>query len=842
MVTQAQNLVTQVYNQTGSTLTKGTIVYVNGGHGNLPTVTKAIATSDLTSAQTYGVVRTDITNNNNGYVTVIGNLDNIDTQAYSAGTQLYLSGTTAGAWTSVKPYAPIHLVYVGIVVRSHPTQGVVEIRIQNGYEMDELHNVSAQNPNNGDILQYVSSTSLWTKTAGTTTNIAEGTNLYYTQARFDSAFGAKTTSNLTEGTNLYYTDARARGAISLTTTGNNGASTYNSTTGALNIPTYTLAGLGGINLTSLSATSPLLYNNTTGVFSIQQSSGSQAGFLSAADWTTFNNKQAALGYTPVPETRTLTINGVGYDLSADRSWTVTPNVNATNTQDYTATATQTTFTVTGGYTVGQLAVFYNGSKLASNEFTAIDGTTFTLATACQANDIVQAVVAVTGGGIGGSGTTNYLSKWTASGVLGNSLIQDNGTNITLGGALSGTNATFSDTVAITLTASDSRIIGGDTTGRLLLGNSGTSTYGIIYGATHATFPNAIQFVNNNAASLTLSSNGLIAFNGTGNGIPLRFQDISAAITGQTAGYIGLSTSAFSGKNGDLVLYPRTSDTCRILLMGGNVGIGTSSPSSIVKLDILLDATAVNGLQIRTSDAGTVDGSTTANVFRTVNSSAGNWANARYNAWDHIFTTSGSTERMRITSDGNVIVAGTTAANVVSGRGNLTIGGTTTSILNFVYGTTNSAYIYASGSGADLNIINTQTGGRLYCINNSGGVFLSQGATSWTANSDERLKDITGNIENAVDSLMTLRAVKHTWKADEDKVEKLALIAQEVEKVFPQVVDKGKLPSKADEEQTDNTEYLGVRYTELIPVLVKAIQEQQAMIEAQQQQINQLINK
>ena len=216
----ATNLITEVYNQTGATLTKGTIVYINGSHGNLPAVAKALATSDATSAQTYGVVRDDITNMNNGYVIVIGNLENMDTQAYADGTQLYLSGTTAGAWTSTKPHAPIHLVYVGIVVRSHPTQGVVEIKIQNGYELDELHNVSAQNPNNGDILQYVSSTGLWTSVAGTTTNIAEGTN-------------------------LYYTDARSRAAISLTTTGSSGSSAYSSTTGILNVPTYTLAGLGG---------------------------------------------------------------------------------------------------------------------------------------------------------------------------------------------------------------------------------------------------------------------------------------------------------------------------------------------------------------------------------------------------------------------------------------------------------------------------------------------------------------------------------------------------------------------------------------------------------------------
>ena len=163
-ILSSDNLIREVYNETGATLTKGTVVYINGGHGNLPTITKALATSDATSAQTFGVVQSDITNMNNGYVVVIGSLTDLDTQAYANGTQLYLSGTTAGLWTSTKPYAPIHLVYVGIVVRSHPTQGVVSVKVMNGFEMDELHNVSAQSPDDGMILSYVSATSLWTKT------------------------------------------------------------------------------------------------------------------------------------------------------------------------------------------------------------------------------------------------------------------------------------------------------------------------------------------------------------------------------------------------------------------------------------------------------------------------------------------------------------------------------------------------------------------------------------------------------------------------------------------------------------------------------------------------------
>jgi hypothetical protein len=346
IISQAQNLITEVYNSTGATLTKGTIVYVNGGQGNLPTVTKALATSDTTSAQTYGIVQTSITNNNNGYVIAFGSLGDLDTQAYAAGTQLYLSGTTAGEWTSTKPYAPIHLVYVAVVTRSHPTQGVVEIRIQNGYEMDELHDVSAQSPTNGDILQYVAATDLWTKTAGTTSAIAEGSN-------------------------LYYTDTRARNAVSLTTTGNSGASTYNNTTGVLNVPTYTLAGLGGINLTSISATSPLLYNNTTGVFSIQQSSGSQAGYLSSADWTTFNGKESALTFSSplVRTTNTISIPAAttsvnGYLTSTD--WTTFNNKQSTITNPVTGTGTQnyhTKWNNAGGTSIGNSLIWDNGTNV-----------------------------------------------------------------------------------------------------------------------------------------------------------------------------------------------------------------------------------------------------------------------------------------------------------------------------------------------------------------------------------------------------------------------------------------------------------------------------------------------
>jgi predicted heme/steroid binding protein len=183
-----------------------------------------------------------------------------------------------------------------------------------------------------------------------------------------------TTSNISEGTNLYFTNARARTAISLTTTGNSGASNYNNVTGVLNVPQYSLAGLGGVpttrsltingtafdlsadrtwnvgTVTSIATTGPIQGGTIvgTGTISITQSGSASDGFLSSTDWNTFNNKQGTISLTTnnnsglatlisnvlnvpnytlaglggVPTTRTLSINGVSFDLSANRSWSV----------------------------------------------------------------------------------------------------------------------------------------------------------------------------------------------------------------------------------------------------------------------------------------------------------------------------------------------------------------------------------------------------------------------------------------------------------------------------------------------------------------------------------------
>jgi len=157
------NVVALVRNNTGATLAKGTVVYINGSLGQNSTVAKAIANSDSTSAQTLGLMTANLANNATGYVTVIGVLTGMDTSAFTDGQQLYLSPTTAGTFTATKPYAPQHLVYVAVVEHAHPSQGKLFVKVQNGYEMDELHDVSAQNPANNDGLFYNTTSGLWEK-------------------------------------------------------------------------------------------------------------------------------------------------------------------------------------------------------------------------------------------------------------------------------------------------------------------------------------------------------------------------------------------------------------------------------------------------------------------------------------------------------------------------------------------------------------------------------------------------------------------------------------------------------------------------------------------------------
>lgn len=154
-------LTTTARNTTGSTIPKGSVVYFSGSTGNLPTLALSQANTELGSTKTIGITATAIADNTNGEVVVQGLAESLDTSAFSSGVALWLSPTVPGGMTTTKPSAPNHMVFIGFVTRSHPTDGTIEVKIQNGFELEELHNVAISSLSNGQVLHYDSSTSLW---------------------------------------------------------------------------------------------------------------------------------------------------------------------------------------------------------------------------------------------------------------------------------------------------------------------------------------------------------------------------------------------------------------------------------------------------------------------------------------------------------------------------------------------------------------------------------------------------------------------------------------------------------------------------------------------------------
>jgi hypothetical protein len=156
-----QEQVQRINNNTGSALLEGQAVYITGAQGQRLTVNRAQANGESTSSKTFGVVTENIANGAEGYITTEGLVRNINTSAYAEGAALWLSPTTPGGITTTKPVAPNHLVLVGFCVRQHATAGSIFVKVQNGYELDEIHDVLINGKANNDVLKYDSATGVW---------------------------------------------------------------------------------------------------------------------------------------------------------------------------------------------------------------------------------------------------------------------------------------------------------------------------------------------------------------------------------------------------------------------------------------------------------------------------------------------------------------------------------------------------------------------------------------------------------------------------------------------------------------------------------------------------------
>lgn len=161
-----QEEVLKIYNNTGSPLTDGQVVYINGSSGTRPTVALATNATEIGSENTIGIVTEPINNLAEGFVTLTGLVRAINTNAYNEGDKLYLG--TGGAITNTKPIAPAHAIQVGYCIKKAGAgAGMILVKVESGFELGELHDVdttkSKTTPVDADaiLLQDSTDSSLW---------------------------------------------------------------------------------------------------------------------------------------------------------------------------------------------------------------------------------------------------------------------------------------------------------------------------------------------------------------------------------------------------------------------------------------------------------------------------------------------------------------------------------------------------------------------------------------------------------------------------------------------------------------------------------------------------------
>lgn len=244
---------------------------------------------------------------------------------------------------------------------------------------------------------------------------------------------------------------------------------------------------------------------------------------------------------------------------------------------------------------------------------------------------------------------------------------------------------------------------------------------------------------------------------------------------------------------------------------GNLGIGTSSPAYALDIYSTGAASAVR-----------IIGAGSSSLYSYSDSGGVGWTSAApYTSGVLYYQTSnthiwyvGSTERARIDASGNLLV-GTTTSSLSSGIGVRALG--TGQLGTALAGSTNAA--------DTLDVYSTGASAYRFYVGMAGNVYAT--STTITAISDQRLKENIVDLDAGLAEILALKPRRFDWKEGKGKGIKndRGFIAQEFEQVFPDLIDTWK-----DEPPEGEEPYKAVR-PDLIPVIVKAIQELTKRLEA-----------
>jgi hypothetical protein len=658
--------------------------------------------------------------------------------------------------------------------------------------------------------------------------ISYDTSVYYLASN-PSAFialaalsaGAGISYNNTTGviasTITQYTDALARAAISLTVTGASGASAYNNTTGVLNVPTYTLTGLGGqplaTNLTSLAGltyastsfvkmtaagtfaldttvygtgsvtsvaaitlgttgtdlSSTVATGTTTPVITLNVPTASAAnrGALSAADWTTFNNKAstaALANYLPLSGgTLTGALSGTSATFSGDVIIANPSNNNKLFINRASSAYTSGIFYQTNGtsdFLIGQNPLSTGTSDLSIYNY-GTSSVVFNIARSSGAATFSSSVTAATGNF---SSSGSYILKSqtsTTTGVFMNKFTNGNDEGVFL----------FHN-------------------GSSAPAISGASTNSIGIGADYATAGGVYRdlcLATGGVARINITSGGNV---GIGTTAPANKLSVSNPANGVVASFTNTADADLSINltSGVTLLTPSTgilafgtSSTERMrITSGGNVGIGTTAPMTFGNFtNLTIASTATNNFSaiFLVNSSVSIRGSWYQNGGTQINFGTAT-------AHPLVFDTS-DVERMRITSGGNVLIGTTTDSGYkLNVNGNAFLG-------NLASGNNVSLFLATNASGGPRSItyraatayitIDNTSGAAVMTVDNGGAVT----ASSFFESSDKTLKTLIQDnyqakgIESVIAKLYT-----------KNGKEELGYYAQDVQGILPSAVSKG----------------------------------------------------
>jgi hypothetical protein len=315
-----------------------TAVRISGAQGQRLAVAYAQANNDNNSADTIGLVCENIATNQEGFIMTMGQFEEINTtgslqgETWVDGDVLYLSPTTAGRLTNIKPTGITgHIVVMGYVEYAHANHGKIYVKIMNGWELDELHNVYINSPVNNEGLFYDSADSVWK-------NKTIATALGYTpQQQLVSGTNIKTINGasvlgsgdlVVGGSNIYNADGTltsartvTSGGFPLTFTGSNTAASAiarglnlthtlvaaanSDSLVALDItPTFTLGAFTGVSTFGLRlnksvTTAPATFTNTNDIL-LRNSASATSNSLVSHSPAVYYNGNTYNGIANVP--------------------------------------------------------------------------------------------------------------------------------------------------------------------------------------------------------------------------------------------------------------------------------------------------------------------------------------------------------------------------------------------------------------------------------------------------------------------------------------------------------------------------------------------------------------